>query len=103
MSTEVLGKSKSVSKEQSSNLETFHYDNDIVRLFLIASVVFGIVGMLVGLIAALELVWPQLNMGISYITFGRIRPLHTNAVIFAFVGNGLFAGTYYSIQRLLKK
>ena len=100
MSSEVLEQSK-VSSEK-SNLETFYYDNQIVRLFLIASVVFGIVGMLVGLIAALQLVWPALNFGIPYTTFGRIRPLHTNAVIFAFVGNGIFAGTYYSIQRLLK-
>ena len=100
MSSEVLEQQK-VSSEK-SNLETFYYDNQIVRMFLIASVVFGIVGMLVGLIAALQLVWPQLNFGLSFTTFGRIRPLHTNAVIFAFVGNGIFAGTYYSIQRLLK-
>ncbi|MFT7282982.1 MAG: cytochrome c oxidase cbb3-type subunit I/II, partial [Cyclobacteriaceae bacterium] len=85
-----------------SNLETFYYDNHIVKLFLIASVIFGIVGMLVGLLAALQLVWPSFNLGLPYTTFGRIRPLHTNAVIFAFVGNGIFAGTYYSIQRLLK-
>jgi cytochrome c oxidase cbb3-type subunit I/II len=100
MSTEVLEQQK-VSSEK-SNLETFYYDNQIVRMFMIASVVFGVVGMLVGLLAALQLVWPQLNFGLSFTTFGRIRPLHTNAVIFAFVGNGIFAGTYYSIQRLLK-
>jgi cytochrome c oxidase cbb3-type subunit I/II len=100
MSSEVLEQQK-VSSEK-SNLETFYYDNQIVRMFVIASVVFGIVGMLVGLIAALQLVFPALNFGIPYTTFGRIRPLHTNAVIFAFVGNGIFAGTYYSMQRLLK-
>lgn len=83
-------------------LDKFSYDNGIVRKFLIASVVFGIVGMLVGLTAALQLVLPELNAGLQWITFGRIRPLHTNAIIFAFVGNGIFAGVYYSLQRLLK-
>lgn len=83
-------------------LEKFNYDNGIVRKFIIATVVFGIVGMLVGLTAALQLVIPELNAGLQWITFGRIRPLHTNAVIFAFVGNGIFAGVYYSMQRLLK-
>ena len=82
-------------------LEKFSYDNKIVRLFLTATIVWGIVGMLVGLTAALELVWPGLNLT-SWLSFGRIRPLHTNAVIFAFVGNGIFAGVYYSLQRLLK-
>jgi cytochrome c oxidase cbb3-type subunit I/II len=83
-------------------MEKFNYDNEIVRKFIIATVVFGIVGMLVGLTAALQLVVPELNAGLQWITFGRIRPLHTNAVIFAFVGNGIFAGVYYSMQRLLK-
>lgn len=81
--------------------EKFSYDNRIVRNFLVATVVWGLIGMLVGLYAALELVFPELNF-MEYITFGRIRPLHTNAVIFAFVGNGIFAGVYYSLQRLLK-
>ena len=85
-----------------SNLEQFKYDNDIVRKFAIASVVFGIIGMLVGLLLALQLVFPALNFQLPYTTFGRIRPLHTNAVIFAFVGNGIFMGVYYSLQRLLK-
>jgi len=84
-----------------TNLERFSYDNTVVRNFLVASVIFGIIGMLVGLTAALQLVYPQLNF-IEYVSFGRIRPLHTNAVIFAFVGNGLFAGVYYSLQRLCK-
>ncbi len=82
-------------------LEKFSYDNRIVRLFLIATVTWGVIGMLVGLFAALELIWPNLNF-VSFLSFGRIRPLHTNAVIFAFVGNGIFAGVYYSLQRLLK-
>ncbi len=84
------------------NVEHFEYDNEIVRKFIIASVVFGIVGMLVGLTIALQLAFPVLNFDLAYTSFGRIRPLHTNAVIFAFVGNGIFAGVYYSMPRLLK-
>ena len=82
-------------------IERFHYDNRIVKAFLFATVLFGVVGMLVGIIAALQLVIPHFNMS-SWFAFGRLRPLHTNAVIFAFVGNGIFAGVYYSLQRLLK-
>ena len=84
------------------SLEKFQYDNKIVKAFIIASVIFGLVGMLVGLTAATQLFYPQLNLNLPYTTFGRIRPLHTNAIIFAFVGNAMFAGIYYSIQRLLK-
>ncbi len=83
-------------------VQKFSYDNRIVRDFTIASVVFAIVGMLVGIIVASQIFTPELNAGIQYITFGRIRPLHTNAVIFAFVGNAIFAGVYYSMQRVLK-
>lgn len=83
-------------------LDKFSYDNKIVKAFIIATVIFGLVGMLVGLTIALQLVWPVFNFEFQYITFGRIRPLHTNAVIFAFVGNAMFAGVYYSMQRLLK-
>ncbi len=83
-------------------LETFRYDNKIVRLFALATVFWGIVGMLVGLTIALQLVFPSLNFGIPWLTFSRIRPLHTNSVIFAFVGNGIFMGVYYSLQRLCK-
>jgi len=83
-------------------LEKFNYDNKIVRDFAIATVVWGIVGMLVGLLVATQLFSPEMNLGNQYTTFGRIRPLHTNAVIFAFVGNGIFMGVYYSLQRLLK-
>lgn len=82
--------------------ERFNYDNKIVRKFLIATVIWGAMGMLVGLLAALELPFPWLNGGIPWLTFSRIRPVHTNAVIFAFVGNGIFMGVYYSLQRLLK-
>ena len=82
-------------------LEKFYYDNKIVRKFAVVTVIYGIIGMLVGILAASQLVWPELNFT-SWLSFGRIRPLHTNAVIFAFVGNGIFAGVYYSLQRLLK-
>ncbi|MEZ6003378.1 MAG: cytochrome-c oxidase, cbb3-type subunit I [Planctomycetota bacterium] len=85
-----------------SRMETFHYDDGIVRKFMLATLVWGLVGMLVGLIIALQLVVPQLNMGLEWLSFGRLRPLHTNAVIFAFAGNGVFAAVYYSSQRLLK-
>ena len=83
-------------------LEKIHYDNKIVKAFIIATVIFGIVGMSVGLMAAIQLFYPVFNFDLQYTTFGRIRPLHTNAVIFAFVGNAMFAGVYYSMQRLLK-
>lgn len=85
-----------------TQLERYSYDNKIVRNFAWATVIWGVVGMLVGLIAALQLVIPELNLSSQYISFGRIRPLHTNAAIFAFVGNGIFMGVYYSLQRLLK-
>lgn len=82
--------------------EKFYYDNKIVRNFGIATIVWGIVGMTVGLIIAIQLYNPAMNMHNQYTTFGRVRPLHTNAVIFAFVGNAIFMGIYYSLQRLLK-
>jgi cytochrome c oxidase cbb3-type subunit I/II len=83
-------------------IEKFSYDNNIVKWFAYATILWGIVGMTVGLWVALDLVWPQLNLGLDFTTFGRTRPLHTNAVIFAFVGNGIFMGVYYSLQRLCK-
>ncbi|MFZ9935641.1 MAG: cytochrome-c oxidase, cbb3-type subunit I [Luteolibacter sp.] len=95
---------------------TITYDDKTVRHFMIASIFWGIVGMLVGVIIATQLSWWQMNgkflewltfgaikaEGVSFLTFGRLRPLHTNAVIFAFVGNMMFAGIYYSTQRLCK-
>ena len=75
------------------------YDDEIVKKFAIMAVIWGIVGMLVGVIAAAQLAFPVLNFDIPYLTFGRIRPLHTNAVIFAFGGCVLFAAIYYSLQR----
>ena len=83
-------------------MQQFYYDNKIVKKFLYASIIFGIVGMLVGLILAVLFLFPGLTHGVSFLSFGRLRPLHTNAVIFAFVGNAMFAGVYYSLQRLLK-
>jgi cytochrome c oxidase cbb3-type subunit I/II len=83
-------------------LEKFSYDNKMPRNFAIATILWGVVGMLVGVIIAFQLAYPSLNLGFSFTTFGRLRPLHTNAVIFAFVGNGIFTAIYYSLPRLLK-
>jgi cytochrome c oxidase cbb3-type subunit I/II len=83
-------------------VEKFSYDNLVVKQFAIATLFWGVIGMLVGLTIALQLYIPELNFGIPYLTFGRLRPLHTNAVIFAFVGNMIFAGLYYSVQRVCK-
>lgn len=77
--------------------ETYNYT--VVRQFALMTIVWGVVGMTVGVYAAAELAWPWLNFDIPYITFSRIRPLHTNAVIFAFGGSALFATSYYVVQR----
>jgi cytochrome c oxidase cbb3-type subunit I/II len=82
--------------------EVFNYDNRIVRNFALATVIWGIVGMLVGLIIAIKLIWPDFLGFIPELSYGRLRPLHTNAVIFAFAGNAIFLGVYYSLQRLCK-
>ena len=86
----------------SERVERFVYDDQIVRMFLLVTVLWGLVGMVVGILIALQLVLPVLNFQTSWLSFGRLRPLHTNAVIFAFAGNAIFAGVYYSSQRLLK-
>ncbi|MFC5195651.1 cytochrome-c oxidase, cbb3-type subunit I [Bizionia hallyeonensis] len=83
-------------------VQQFYYDNKVVKNFLYATMFWGVVGMLVGLLLAFMFLFPNLTDGISWLSFGRLRPLHTNAVIFAFVGNAIFAGVYYSTQRLLK-
>ncbi|GHA23995.1 bifunctional cbb3-type cytochrome C oxidase subunit I/II [Salinimicrobium marinum] len=83
-------------------LQQFYYDNKIVKKFLYATLFWGVIGMSVGLLLAFMFIFPNLTDGISWLSFGRLRPLHTNAVIFAFVGNAIFAGVYYSTQRLLK-
>jgi cytochrome c oxidase cbb3-type subunit I/II len=82
--------------------EQFHYDNKVVKNFLYATIFWGLIGMSIGLLLALMFLFPNITDGISWLSFGRLRPLHTNAVIFAFVGNAIFAGVYYSSQRLLK-
>ncbi len=89
-------------QESGQVVEHFSYDDAIVRKFVLATLIWGVVGMSVGLILALQLPFPELSFGLPWITFGRLRPLHTNAVIFAFAGNAIFAGIYYSTQRLLK-
>lgn len=83
-------------------LQKFSYDNKIARAFAFATMFWAVVGMLAGVVAAFELAAPWLNGGIAPITFGRLRPIHTNAVIFAFVGNGIFTAVYYSFPRVLK-
>ncbi|MBP9215001.1 MAG: cytochrome-c oxidase, cbb3-type subunit I [Chitinophagaceae bacterium] len=83
-------------------LEKFYYDNKIVKQFAYATILWGTVGMIVGLLAAIQIYLPAANFNLPITTFGRVRPLHTNAVIFAFVGNGIFMGVYYSLQRLCK-
>lgn len=83
-------------------VERFYYDNKIVKLFAYATIFWGAAGMLAGLLAAIQLYLPGANFDMAPTTFGRVRPVHTNAVIFAFVGNGIFMGVYYSLQRLCK-
>ncbi|PZR29930.1 MAG: cytochrome C oxidase Cbb3 [Citrobacter freundii] len=83
-------------------IEKFYYDNKIVKAFGLATIVFGIVGMLAGLWAAIQIYYPASSLNLPATTFGRMRPVHTNAIIFAFVGNASFAGIYYSLQRLCK-
>lgn len=88
--------------ESKGRVESFAYDNKIVKFFAIATMVWGIVGFLVGLIVAIKLRWPDFLGDMSFLSYGRLRPLHTNAVIFAFAGNAIFVGVYYSLQRLCK-
>ena len=83
-------------------LQKFTYDNKLSKLFMYATVLWGAIGLLVGLTAAFELIFPSWNAGLPWLTFSRIRPLHTNAAIFAFVGNAIFLAVYYSTPRLLK-
>jgi len=93
--------SESDASASSTSLERFTYDDDISRKFLMATILWGVVGMLVGVVIAVQLAWPDLNLT-PWLTYGRLRPLHTNAVIFAFGGNAIFTAVYYSMQRLLK-
>ena len=91
-----------LSRPQAGAIETFAYDNRIVRQFAVATAVWGVVAFVVGLIVALKLVFPELLGGIGPLSYGRLRPLHTNAAIFAFAGNAIFVGVYYSLQRLCR-
>ncbi|HLL42162.1 MAG TPA: cbb3-type cytochrome c oxidase subunit I, partial [Segetibacter sp.] len=89
-------------KKSSIKVDRFYYDNNIVKMFAYATILWGVVGMLAGLLASIQLFFPAANFDHAPTTFGRVRPVHTNAVIFAFVGNGIFMGVYYSLQRLCK-
>src|ERR1044071_4387567 len=79
--------------------ERVNYDYAVVRLFTIASVFWGVAAFLVGVVIALQLAFPVLNLDLEWTTFGRLRPLHTSAAIFAFGGNALFATSLYVVQR----
>lgn len=83
-------------------MESFTYDDAIVRMFATATIFWGFVATLVGLIVAIFLVYPWMTAGLPWFAFGRLRPVHTNAAIFAFAGNAIFAAIYYSTQRLCK-
>ena len=91
-----------MSQVEPTAVQTPVYDDDIVRKFFGATIIWGVVGMTVGVIIALQIAWWPANLGLPWTTFGRLRPLHTNAMIFAFGGNICFTGIYYSMQRLLK-
>ncbi|QEC70070.1 cytochrome-c oxidase, cbb3-type subunit I [Panacibacter ginsenosidivorans] len=92
----------SALNDQPVATERFYYDNKIVKMFVYATLFWGVVGMLAGLFASIQLFFPAANLDTAATSFGRVRPVHTNAVIFAFVGNGIFMGVYYSLQRLCK-
>ena len=85
-----------------TRIDTFQYDNTTVRNFAIATAAWGVVAFLVGLVVAFKLIFPGFLAGIAELSYGRLRPLHTNAAIFAFAGNAIFVGVYYSLQRLCK-
>ena len=96
-----MSEQESAAGAASTVMETVRYDDAIVRKFVLATLLWGFVGMLVGVVLALQIAWWPANVT-QYFTFGRLRPLHTNAVIFAFAGNAIFAAIYYSTQRLVK-
>src|SRR5688572_11903279 len=75
------------------------YNYHVVRQFAVMTIVWGVVGMAVGVLIAAQLIWPELNFNVPWLSYGRLRPLHTNAVIFAFGGSALFATSYYVVQR----
>ncbi|MAK56021.1 MAG: cytochrome C oxidase Cbb3, partial [Pusillimonas sp.] len=88
-----MGNSGTLSKQP----ETFNYG--VVRQFTIMTIVWGVLGMAVGVLIAAQLIWPDLNFNTPWLSYGRLRPLHTNTVIFAFGGTALFATSYYVVQR----
>jgi cytochrome c oxidase cbb3-type subunit I/II len=92
----------STTENKAATTITIEYDDRTVRWFMLASIFWGVIAMAVGVLVAAQLNFWQLNFNTSWLTFGRLRPLHTNAAIFAFVGNMMFAGIYYSTQRLCK-
>ncbi len=107
MTTAELDPSKRLGTLENANLEPvviekFSYDDRIVRMFCTATIVWGLVATLAGLLVAVLLVFPALTAGLPWFSFSRLRPLHTNAAIFAFAGNAVFAAIYYSTQRLCK-
>ncbi|MEC7277594.1 MAG: cytochrome-c oxidase, cbb3-type subunit I [Bdellovibrionota bacterium] len=91
-----------VTQAQEKDLEVFSYDDKLTKMFVIATLIWGVIALFLGVWIAFELASWKLNLDLPWFTFGRLRPLHTNAAIFAFVGNAIFAGVYYSTQRLLK-
>ncbi|MEY2889480.1 MAG: hypothetical protein RIQ30_1078, partial [Pseudomonadota bacterium] len=82
-----------------SGSQNTNFNYKVVSQFAIVTVLWGIVGMLVGVVLAAQLIWPEITMNIPWLSYGRLRPLHTNAVIFAFGGSALFATSYYIVQR----
>lgn len=102
IATEPTAGSVPTPAQPSGEMETFVYDDQIVRMFAAATIIWGLVATLVGMIVAVILVLPWLTDGLQWFAFGRLRPLHTNAAIFAFAGNAIFAAIYYSTQRLCK-
>lgn len=88
--------------KEESQFETFSHDDELTKMFAIATMVWGAVALFLGVWIAFELASYKMNLDLPWFTFGRLRPLHTNAAIFAFIGNAIFAGVYYSTPRLLK-
>lgn len=97
-----MSKKQTSAASSATTMESFTYDDGIVRMFVTATILWGFVGTLAGLIVAVLLLLPWLTEGLPWLSFGRLRPLHTNAAIFAFAGNAIFAAMYYSTQRLCK-
>jgi len=90
------------SKNSNSEQIQVTYDDEVVRMFTLATIFWATIAFLVGILIALQMAVWQLNFNTQWLTFGRLRPLHTNAALFAFAGNAIFAGIYHSTQRLLK-